>query len=116
MLAAPMFLFCLLALVPRAEAQLFGGLGMMDFETARDSYFKFADANGDFALSGEEQMSAISSGFARMAWARSPDLFECDDSDGDGLCSYSEFLDSGQTLFDQLDKNSDGRLTPDEVQ
>jgi hypothetical protein len=43
-------------------------------------------------------------------------LFECWDEDGDGLCSYSEFLDAGQRIFDELDVNGDGRLSPDEVQ
>jgi Ca2+-binding EF-hand superfamily protein len=43
-------------------------------------------------------------------------LFECWDEDGDGLCSYSEFLDSGLKVFNELDVNGDGRLTPEEVQ
>ncbi|NJL25769.1 MAG: transaldolase, partial [Calothrix sp. SM1_5_4] len=39
-----------------------------------------------------------------------------EDGDGDGLCGYSEFLDSGQHLFQQLDEDSDGWLSPKELQ
>ncbi len=99
---------CLLASAPQAAAQTFGGMGMIDLEAARDSFFNSADRDGDFALSNEEQLSAIG--------ASNSQLFECWDSDGDGLCSYAEFLDSGQQVFDQLDANGDGHLTPDEVQ
>ncbi len=108
-LAAVGLAFCiLLAGLPRAAAQSFGSIGMVDLEAERDSFFQSADHDGDFALSSEEQMAAMG--------ARHSGLFECWDSDGDGLCSYSEFLDSGQKVFDELDVNGDGRLSADEVQ
>lgn len=99
---------------PQTMAQLFGGMSMMDFETVRDSCFNAADVDHDLALSGEEQVSAMHCG--PMAWVNDPALYECDDSDGDGICTYMEFLDSGQTVFSSLDRNGDGHLTPDEVQ
>src|SRR5262245_54431471 len=89
-------------------AQGFGGMGMLDLEAARDSFFNSADRDGDFALSSEEQLSAL--GQANSA------LFECWDDDGDGVCSYSEFLDSGQQVFDALDADGDGNLTTEELQ
>ena len=92
-----------------AMAQSFGGMSMIDFEAERDSYFQSADHNGDLALSGDEQMDA-------MGLAQSELFEECTDSDGDGMCSYSEFLDSGQSLFDSLDANRDGKLSTSEVQ
>ena len=92
----------------QAAAQSFGGMSMLDVEAERDSFFQSADADGDFALSTDEQMSAFSQRHAK--------LLECWDDDGDGLCSYSEFLESGQKLFDQLDANEDGMLDPEEVQ
>jgi len=109
-LAAVGLAFCcgLLAIAPQAAAQSFGAMSMVDLEAARDSFFQSADHDGDFALSGEEQLSAMGTS--------NSSLFECWDGDGDGLCSYSEFLDSGQKVFGELDVNGDGRLTPDELQ
>lgn len=109
MLAAWSLVVCcgLAASVPQAAAQSFGSMSAMDLEAARDSYFQSADHDGDFALSSEEQLSAIG--------ASNAELFECSDNDGDGVCSYSEFLDSGQQVFDDLDVNGDGHLSPDEL-
>jgi hypothetical protein len=92
----------------QAAAQSFGGMSMLDVEAERDSFFQSADADGDFALSTDEQMSALSQ--------RHSKLLECWDGDADGLCSYSEFLESGQKLFAELDVNSDGMLDAEEVQ
>ena len=109
MLAAWTLIVCcgLAASVPQAAAQSFGSMSAMDLEAARDSYFQSADHDGDFALSSEEQLSAIG--------ASNAELFECSDSNGDGICSYVEFLDSGQQVFDELDVNGDGHLSPDEL-
>jgi hypothetical protein len=107
-MAALAFAFGLLAGASPAAAQSFGAMSMVDLEAARDSFFQSADNDGDFALSGEEQLSALGSG--------NSSLFECWDDDGDGLCSYSEFLDSGLKVFSDLDVDGDGRLTPEEVQ
>ena len=92
----------------QSTAQSFGGMSMLDVEAERDDFFQSADADGDFALSTDEQLSAIH--------RRDAKLLECWDDDGDGLCSYSEFLESGQKLFNQLDVNGDGVLDPEEVQ
>jgi hypothetical protein len=109
MLAAWSLVVCcgLAASVPQAAAQSFGGVSVTDLEAERDSFFKSADMDGDYALSSEEQLSAIGT--------RNAELFECSDSDGDGVCSYAEFLDSGQQVFDELDVNGDGHLSPDEL-
>jgi len=92
----------------QATAQSFGGMSVLDVEAERDSFFQSADADGDFTLSTDEQLSAIDQRHAK--------LLECWDNDGDGACSYSEFLESGQKLFNQLDVNGDGVLDSDEVQ
>ena len=92
----------------QAAAQTFGGMSMLDVEAERDNFFQSADADGDFALSTDEQLSAIDQRHAK--------LLECWDDDGDGLCSYSEFLDSGQKVFSDLDVNGDGVLDAGEIQ
>jgi hypothetical protein len=92
----------------QASAQTFGGMSMLDVEAERDSFFQSADADGDFALSADEQMRAFDQRHAK--------LLECWDDDGDGLCSYSEFLDSGQKLFVDLDVNGDGVLDGNEIE
>lgn len=84
------------------------GMGMADFESARDSFFSSADRDGDFALSNGELLSAMGVSDAN--------LFECDDTDGDGLCGYSEYLATGERVFRHLDADGDGRLSPEEVQ
>jgi hypothetical protein len=107
-IGAPALVALLLGGALPAAAQSFSGMSALDVEAERDSFFQSADADGDFALSADEQLSAIH--------RRDAKLLECSDDDGDGLCSYSEFLESGQKLFDQLDVNGDGVLDPDEVQ
>ena len=98
----------LLAGMLPAAAEAPGEMNLLDVEQERDSFFQSADADGDFALSNDEQMSAFSQQHAG--------LLECWDSDGDGLCSYSEFLESGQKVFSELDANGDGTLSADELQ
>jgi hypothetical protein len=91
-----------------AAAQSFGSMSMPDLEAARDSFFQSSDNDGDFALSNEELLSAMG--------AANAGLFECWDEDGDGLCTYSEFLNSGARVFTERDLDGDGRLSPEEVQ
>jgi Ca2+-binding EF-hand superfamily protein len=83
-------------------------MNLLAVEQERDSFFQSADADGDFALSNDEQLSAFSQQHAG--------LLECWDTDGDGLCSYAEFLESGQKVFSDLDLNGDGTLSADELQ
>ena len=107
-LAALVLISDLLVSAPPAAAQSFGSMSMLDLEAARDSFFQSSDNDGDFALSNEELLSAMG--------AANAGLFECWDEDGDGLCSYSEFLNSGTRVFTERDLDGDGRLSPEEVQ
>ncbi len=107
-IGAPALVALLLAGAFAASAQSFGGMSMLDVEEERDSFFQSADADGDFALSADEQSTALSQRHAK--------LLECWDGDGDGLCSYSEFLESGEKLFTDLDVNGDGVLDAEELQ
>ncbi len=96
------------ALTPAPASAQSAGMDRADFDSARDSFFSSADRNGDFALSGAELMNAMG--------ATDAQIFDCDDADGDGLCSYSEYLDSGDQLFHQLDEDGDGTLSSQELQ
>ena len=107
-IGAPALVALLLTGALQAAAQTFSGMSMLDVEAERDSFFQSADADGDFALSTDEQLSAFDQRHAK--------LLECWDGDADGLCSYSEFLESGQKLFSELDVNGDGVLDAEEVQ
>lgn len=93
--------------VPAALAQA-SGMGLGDFEAARDSFFSSADRDGDFALSTDELMDAMG--------VADGHLFDCDDADGDGLCGYSDYLASGERVFRSLDRDGDGWLSPSELQ
>ena len=107
-IGAPALVALLLAGAVQATAQSFGSMSMLDVEAERDDFFQSADADGDFALSTDEQLSAIH--------RRDAKLLECWDDDADGLCTYSEFLESGEKLFNQLDVNGDGVLDAEEIQ
>jgi len=107
-IGAPALAALLLAGALPAAAQTFGGMSVLDVEAERDSFFQSADADGDFALSADEQSTALSLKHAK--------LLECWDGDGDGVCSYSEFLESGEKLFADLDLNGDGVLDAEELQ
>ncbi|HKP25207.1 MAG TPA: hypothetical protein VJV39_15170 [Dongiaceae bacterium] len=107
-IGAPALAALLLSGALQAAAQSFGSMSMLDMEAERDSFFQSADADGDFALSADEQSTALSLRHAK--------LLECGDGDGDGVCSYSEFLESGEKLFSELDVNGDGVLDAEEIQ
>src|SRR5262245_41729998 len=107
-MGAPALAALLLVGALPAAAQSFGGMSVLDMEAERDSFFQSADADGDFALSADEQSTALSQRHAK--------LLECWDGDGDGVCSYSEFLESGEKLFSDLDVNGDGVLDAEELQ
>ena len=107
-IGAPALVVLLVAGALQAAAQSFSGMSMLEVEAERDSFFQSADADGDLALSTAEQSSAFSYTNAQ--------LLECWDADADGLCSYSEFLESGEKLFNRLDVNGDGVLDSNEFQ
>lgn len=82
------------------------GMDLFEFDSARSSFFEKADRDGDLALTGVELSDAL--GFSATP------MFDGRDSDGDGLISYSEYLDSGTEIFSSLDRDGNGFLTMEE--
>jgi Ca2+-binding EF-hand superfamily protein len=75
-------------------------------DDARSNFFSQADKDADLALSASELSDALA---FTMSHA-----FDGNDYDGDGYVSYSEYLESGSEIFNELDRNTDGLLSPDE--
>jgi hypothetical protein len=91
---------------PGVGQSLDSSMDMLDFEAARNSFFGHADADADFALSGNELSDALGLSV--------PMIFDGRDYDGDGMISYSEYLQSGAEIFAAHDSDGDGILTLEE--
>ena len=62
---------------------------------------------------------ALSTGtalFAALPSAAEDELFTAYDRDGNGVLTAGEISDNDETVFKLLDKNSDGKISPDEFQ
>ena len=62
---------------------------------------------------------ALSTGtalFAALPSAAEDELFAAYDRDGNGVLTAGEISDNDETVFKLLDKNSDGKISPDEFQ
>ena len=81
-------------------------MDMLDFEAARNSFFGQADTDADFALSSAELSDALG--------LTTSHIFDGRDYDGDGLISYSEYVQSGMEIFMAQDFDGDGILTKEE--
>lgn len=91
---------------PALAQSLAGHMDLAGLDAARGDFFMNADKNADFALSSGELSDAL--GFMATQ------AFDGKDLDGDGLISYSEYLDYGAQIFNLMDLNGDGVLSPDE--
>ena len=92
-----------------------------------DASFKNVDANGDGALSQAELAAAESKGLQRQVASRRGQFegeFTKLDTNKDGVLSKAEFMvaapnapataPNGANVLAQLDKNKDGKISPDE--
>ena len=73
--------------------------------------FATADANHDGCLDADEARAINEARWKASASTTSPliDFFH------NGCIDFDEFAAEPRSLFEQLDKNGDGRLTPDEL-
>jgi hypothetical protein len=73
--------------------------------------FAAADVNGDGRLDSQETQAENQRRFMANGTLASPLI----DWNQDGFVSFEEFATTAHSVFDQLDKDKDGRLTPDEL-
>jgi hypothetical protein len=73
--------------------------------------FAACDLNGDGRLDGMETQAENQRRFMANGTLASPLI----DWNQDGFVSFEEFATTAHSVFDQMDKDRDGRLTPDEL-
>ncbi|HYM18091.1 MAG TPA: hypothetical protein VEU06_05965 [Micropepsaceae bacterium] len=73
--------------------------------------FAICDVNGDGRLDSQETQAENQRRFMANGTLASPLI----DWNQDGFVSFEEFATTAHSVFDGLDKDKDGRLTPDEL-
>ena len=87
-----------------------GVISRAEFRKVRAARWTQIDRNGDGYL-GEDDFPGFAARRARAQLAEIAHL----DANRDGRISQGEFLDGPLPLFEQTDRNSDGVLTPTEI-
>lgn len=93
----------------RAGANHDGAISREEFLQQPAQMFERLDANDDGTLSAHERGH-----HRRHAWRVGHDLRRAD-SNRDRQISHAEFAAQGNTMFDRLDANDDGRVTQEEA-
>lgn len=95
-----------------------GKLSKDEVRAGVDKMFSEADTNKDGVISKEE-MKAHHQAIHEAMHGRMQERWKAADKDGDGALSRAEAEAAGMKRlsrdFDKLDKNKDGKLTPDEA-
>ncbi len=86
-----------------------------DFRRRQQQRFDRLDVNRDGIVDEAEQKTAIEEATRRLR-ERMERGYRRMDGNRDGRISKEEFLASGDSLFDRIDRNHDGRLTSAERQ
>ena len=95
-----------------------GKLSKDEVQNGVDKMFSEIDTNKDGYISKDE-MQAHHKKMREQMQSRMQERWKAADKDGDGALSRAEVDVAGMKMlsrdFDKLDKNKDGKLTPDEV-
>ena len=95
-----------------------GKLSKDEVHNGVDKMFSEIDANKDGYISKDE-MQAHHKKMREQMQSRMQERWKAADKDGDGALSRAEVDAAGMKMlsrdFDKLDKNKDGKLTPDEL-
>jgi Ca2+-binding EF-hand superfamily protein len=95
----------------RYDANHDGSLTRAEMEAGLRADFDAADTNHDGVLQPEEFRAVNKKRWQELASAATP----LADWNGDGVVDFNEFAGLVRTLFDQLDANGDGVLSPAEL-
>jgi len=93
------------------DANSDGTVTREELDTGLRRQFAVSDVNGDGRLDNRETQDENQRRFMANGTLASPLI----DWNQDGFVSFEEFATTARSVFDQLDKDHDGRLTPDEL-
>ncbi len=93
------------------DANSDGTVTRQELDEGLHRQFAVCDVNGDGRLDSKETQDENQRRFMANGTLASPLI----DWNQDGYVSFEEFATTAHSVFDQLDKDKDGRLTPDEL-
>jgi hypothetical protein len=88
-----------------------GTITRAEMETGLKADFDAADTNHDGRLDEDEVRAVNQKRWSDNASTSSPLV----DWNHDGYVDFNEFAATARSLFDEMDRNGDGKLTPDEL-
>jgi Ca2+-binding EF-hand superfamily protein len=95
-------------LLQRVDTDKDGRISKAEFDAEGTAMFKRLDNNSDGKIAGDEMPAHRSGNFSQV-------MFKRIDADNDGKATKAEFEAAADKMFQQMDKNGDGTVTPDEM-
>jgi len=93
----------------KADTNGDGNVSVEEIDQRQKDFLARADADKDGLVTGEEMKALHEAKMAEMEARRFPD------ANKDGFVDRREFEDAARARFDDLDKNSDGRVSEEEM-